>query len=328
MRDTIEWMSGVETGGILDRCNPLRFYSQWKNSRTMNHHIGIELEKRYQEWKSAKPTSRPRSIIEIVLAEYMKTKPEHQEHLDPEFKKWATIQTRLFLFAGHDSEAAAIIYSLYMLSKHPEALAKVREEHDNLFGNSSTAELLRTQPEIVNRLPYTLAVIKETLRLFPPANGMREGLPGQNIHDEHGTSFPVGGFAIWVVHSAVHRNAAFWPKPHEFIPDRWLVEQGHPLYPPAGAWRAFEHGPRHCIGLNISLMAVKATLAMVVRQFDFHDAYDEYDALNPSVGNGIKTLFGERCYMIQKGAGHPAQGFPCKVTLRGDASDRTADDRA
>lgn len=57
---------------------------------------------------------------------------------------------------------------------------------------------------------------------------------------------------------------------------------------------------------------------MVLRQFNFHDAYAEYDSLNPS--DGIKTMFGERAYMIQKGSGHPAQGFPCKVTVRDSTS--------
>ncbi|KAJ5647168.1 hypothetical protein N7490_003540 [Penicillium lividum] len=333
MRDTIEWECGIETGNFMERWSPLRFYRQWQNSRTMNHLIGIELEKRYQEWKESdqvKPsTSRPRSIIDIVLAEYMKTRPQEQTfqprsqkaQLDPEFKKWATIQTRLFLFVGHDSEAATIIYSLYLLSKHPEILAKVRKEHDTVFGTgaSSAYEALMEHPEMINRLPYTHAVIKETLRLYAPANGLRDGMPNVSLRDEHGRSFPTEGFAIWIVHPAVHRNPAFWPQPHDFIPDRWLVEKDHPLYPPAGGWRAFEHGPRQCIGQNISLMGIKATLAMVVRQFDFHDAYAEYDSLNPSTGK--KTMFGERVYMIQKGSGHPAQGFPCKVTMRDVSSE-------
>ncbi|KAJ5709516.1 hypothetical protein N7493_009807 [Penicillium malachiteum] len=180
---------------------------------------------------------------------------------------------------------------------------------------SSPSEVLIGNPEMVNRLPYTYAVLKETLRLYPPANGMREGLPGVFIRDKHGPSFPAEGFHIWVVHTAVQRNPSSLTRPHDFIPDRWLVDPGHPLYPPAGGWRPFEHGPRNFIGQNISLMAVKATLALVVRQFDFHDAYAEYDAIHPLKKNEINTLFNERAFMIQKGVVHPAQGFPCKVTL-------------
>jgi cytochrome P450 len=318
MRDTIELECGIEAGGILVRWNPRRLYRQWKNGRTLNHLIGCELDKRYQEWQQtaakSPSDSRSQSIMDLVIAEYMKTRPP-QQALDLEFKRWATIQIRLFLFVGHDSEATTIIYALYLLSKHPEALAQLRAEHDRVFGPCSVKDVLQTQPETINQLSYTHAVIKETLRLFPPANGLRGGRPGVSLHDEQGQSFPTEGCAIWIVHPAVHRNSSSWPQPHAFVPDRWLVAPDHPLYPPAGGWRPFEHGARNCIGQNISLLGVKATLAMVVRQFDFHDAYAEYDRLHPSDGS-IRTVFGERAYMIQKGAGHPAQGFPCKVTLR------------
>ncbi|KAJ5715562.1 uncharacterized protein N7483_012743 [Penicillium malachiteum] len=93
-----------------------------------------------------------------------------------------------------------------------------------------------------------------------------------------------------------------------------LLKRIIPCTPPAGGWRPFEHGARQCICQNISLMGVKASLAMVLRELDFHDAYAEYDSLNSS--SGLKTMFDDRVYMIQKGSGHPAQGFPYKVTLR------------
>ncbi|PYI17225.1 N-alkane-inducible cytochrome P450 [Aspergillus violaceofuscus CBS 115571] len=318
MRDTIEFECGIEAGGMLARWNPRRFYRQWQNGRTLDHLIGLELDQRYQEWcqTTAKPSgnARSQSIMDLVIADYMKTRSPEQA-LDPDFKRWATIQIRLFLFVGHDSEATTIIYALYLLSNNPKALEEVRAEHDRVFGPSSANAVLQTHPEKINQLAYTHAVIKETLRLFPPANGLRGGRPGVSLRDDKGRAFPTEGCAIWIVHPAVHRNPSAWPQPHAFLPERWLVAPDHPLYPPTGGWRPFEHGPRNCIGQNISLLGVKATLAMIVRQFDFHDAYAEYDNLHPSNG-GIRTVFEERAYMIQKGAGHPAQGFPCKVTLR------------
>ncbi|KAJ5540382.1 hypothetical protein N7513_008714 [Penicillium frequentans] len=164
----------------------------------------------------------------------MKTRPnaQKQTHLDPKFKKWATVQTRLFLFVGHDSEAATIIYSIFLLSKNPDALAKVHMEHETVFGSDVSAyDELMEHPENINQLPYTYAVIKEILRLYPPANGLRGGQTGVSLHDEHGRSFPTEGVNIWIIHTAVQRNPAFCPKPHDFIPERWLVEKDHPLYP-------------------------------------------------------------------------------------------------
>ncbi|KAE8383240.1 putative N-alkane-inducible cytochrome P450 [Aspergillus bertholletiae] len=316
MRDTIQW-SQAEAANPFYKFNPVRFFKQWRNSRTMNHYIGIELEKRYQEWlqNRPKPSTRPtrhQSIMDMTIAEYMKTRAAGPK-LDPEFKTWATFQIRLFLFVGHDSTAATIIFCLYQLSKHPDILAKVRAEHDEVCGPYSAVELLRQRPVVINQLRYTSAVIKETLRLHPPANGLRDGLPGVVLQGQNGRVFPVEGFAIWNLHGAIQRNANSWPEPGSFIPDRWLVKPGHPLYPPNGGWRPFEHGPRNCVGQNMSLVTIKVTLLMIVREFDIHDQYVEWDRLHPSAG--IRTMDGERAYMVQKGSGHPAQGFPCKVLM-------------
>ncbi|KAL4946295.1 hypothetical protein BDV06DRAFT_234643 [Aspergillus oleicola] len=318
MRDTIDRESQMETGNHFSRMSPVRLFKQWHNGRTMNHYIRIELEKRYQAWKrpDASSSCSSKTIMDLVIAEYMKTRPEAGTTLDPEFKSWAVNQIRLFLFVGHDSTAVTIMYALYLLSKHSDILAKVRVEHNEVFGFdlSKTAALVGKSPELINKLPYTLAVVKETLRLFPPANGLREGRPDVTLRDQKtGTTYPTNGFAIWILHHAIHRSPHHWTDPHTFIPDRWLVEPGHPLYPPAGAWRPFEHGPRDCIGQTLALLDIQTTLAMTVREFDFKDQYAEWDLQNPK--HGLNTLFGERAYMIQAGAGRPAQGMPCKVLL-------------
>ncbi|KAL2835471.1 putative N-alkane-inducible cytochrome P450 [Aspergillus pseudoustus] len=318
MRDTIDRECQIETGNQFSRMNPVRWFKQWRNSRTMNHYIGLELEKRYQQLKHAEfsSPSGPKTLMDLAMAEHFKTSPVAGETLDPKFKAWATAHMRLFLFVGHDSTAVTIVYCHYLLSKHPEILAKVRAEHDEVFITdlAKTASLLRERPELINRLPYTLAVIKETLRLFPPANGLREGSSNVVLRDtKTGTTYPTDGFAIWILHAAVHRNPRHWPDPHSFIPDRWLVEPGHPLYPPAGGWRPFEHGPRDCIGQSLALLDIRTTLLMTVREFDFKDQYAEWDRQHPE--HGLNTMFGERAYTVQAGSAHPAQGMPCKVSL-------------
>ncbi|KAL5342020.1 cytochrome P450 [Aspergillus crustosus] len=318
MRDTINWECQIEAGNYFTRMNPIRPFKQWRNSRTMNHYIGIELEKRYQEWKHQdySDSSGPKTLMDLAIEEHMKAHPVAAPTLDPTFKAWATAHIRLFLFVGHDSTAVTIAYAHYLLSKHPAILANVRAEHDQVFGTdlTKTASQLRDSPEQINQLPYTSAVIKETFRLYPPANGIRQGSRDVILRDpKTGMEYPTEGCAIWTLHLAIHRNAQHWPDPHAFIPERWLVDPDHPLYPPAGAWRPFEHGPRDCIGQALALVDIRATLLMTVREFDFVDQYAEWDSLNP--GHGLNTMFGERAYMVQAGSGRPAQGMPCKVAL-------------
>ncbi|KAJ4982701.1 AflN/verA/monooxygenase [Stagonosporopsis vannaccii] len=315
MRSSIDWHCQDEELNPFKRWNPMRPLVEWRNGRIMDQYINTELDKRYEEWKSDKIASHSKSVMDIAIASYMSERKASAK-LDADFKAWATAQIRLFLFAGHDSTAATIVYALYMLSKHPEALAKTRAEHDEVFGGAadSAAQVLNDNHNQINRLSYTTAVIKETMRLFPPASGMRGGLPGVVLRDKNGNAFPTEGLNLWIVHGAIQRNPEYWPEPHSFLPDRWLVEPGHALYPPKGGWRPFEFGPRNCIGQSMSMLDLKIALAMTVREFDFSDQYAEWDRLHPS--SGLKTVFGERAYQVPQGAAHPVHGFPCKVSRR------------
>ncbi|KAL4966744.1 cytochrome P450 [Aspergillus stella-maris] len=321
MWDTIDRESQMKSGNYFSRLSLVRRFKQWQNGRTMDHHIGIELEKRHQAWKGSDASGSPASsasktIMDLAIAEYLKTRSGAGTTLDPTFKAWAVNQIRLFLFVGHDSTAVTIMYALYLLFKHPDILAKVRAEHDEVFGrnSSNTATLVSEKPESINKLPYTLAVVKETLRLFAPANALREVRRGVTLRDKKtGTTYPTEGFAILILHHAIHRSPQHWPEPHAFIPDHWLVEPNHPLYPPSGAWRPFEHGSRDCLGQTLALLDIQITLLITVREFDLKDQYAEWDRQHPK--HGLNTVFGERAFMIQAGAGRPAQGMPCKVSL-------------
>ena len=119
---------------------------------------------------------------------------------------------------------------------------------------------------------------------------------------------------IWILHSVLQRHPEYWKEPDAFIPDRWLVGPEDSLYPIKGAWRPFEFGPRNCVGQALVMLDVKTVLVMTIRHFDIHPAYEEWDQVHSK--QGIKTANGERAYQISSGGAHPADGFPCKVSLR------------
>ncbi|KAJ5658226.1 uncharacterized protein N7484_001875 [Penicillium longicatenatum] len=319
LRVLINWHVQDEEMNPFVRWNPIRYLVEWYNGRIMARYIDKALDKRFDMWRHNKPSSRPKSIMDLVIADYMRTRPM-EEKLDSEFKEWATRQVRTFLFAGHDSTAATIVYSMYILSKNQDILAKVREEHNAVFGEdiSTTAEQLKQSPELINRIPFTTAVIKEVLRLYPPASALREGQPGVELQDKNGTKYPTEGFLLWILHGSIQRNPNYWPEPHTFIPDRWLVDMDHPLHPPKHAMRAFELGPRDCIGQPLAMLDIKITLVLTLREFDFQDQYAEWDRLNPNAG--LKTVFGERAYQVSQGASHPVNGMPCRVFQRKEST--------
>jgi len=146
-----------------------RFFMQWWNGRQMDRFIGKELDKRYEELKADSYDDRSKAVIDLILQSYLQKAEKKPKTLDPDFRRFAIIQIRLFVFAGHDSTSSTICYCLYLLSKNQEALSRTCSEHDKVFGKvkSSVSSKLITEPQIANDLPYTTAVIKETLRLFP-----------------------------------------------------------------------------------------------------------------------------------------------------------------
>ncbi|KAL3421062.1 afln vera monooxygenase [Phlyctema vagabunda] len=318
MRSQVHWHCMDGELNPFVRWNPVRPVIEWWNGKTMDRYISKELDKRFAERQSAKGQAS-RSVIDLALESYIADNPSlaAAKTMDKAFKSWAITQIRLFLFAGHDSTSSTIVYCYYLLSKNPEALARIQAEHDAVFGRdiSAVPDLLIKQPQLANKLPYTLAVIKEALRLFPPASGIRGGLPGADLTDSHGNSYPTEGMTIWILHTAVQRHAGHWKDPDAFIPDRWLVtDPEDPYYPVKGAWRPFEFGPRNCVGQTLVMLDIKAVLAMTVREFDISDAYQEWDSLN--LRKGQKDIGGERAYQISSGGAHPSDGFPCRVRER------------
>jgi cytochrome P450 len=326
MRSLIETVTFGQDLDPLQRWNPVRPFLVWKYGRTLDTYIRGELAKRFEERKSfvesrgrATDKRTGKSIVSLALDEYITNHMQTETaKLDSNFERYASAQIRLFLVAGHDTTSSALTYTLHLLYKHPEFLARVRAEHDSVFGTDAgaAADILSNDPTLLNQLPITSAAIKESLRLFPPAGGVREGSPDITLVAEDGTQYPTDGCAIWVLHEAVHRNPAYWPRADEFVPDRFLCEPEDPLYPTKGAWRAFEFGPHNCIGQTLALTEIKTLLVMVVRQFDLKEAYAEWDQSHPVAG--LREANGERAYQVSGGGGgqHPSCRYPCRISVR------------
>ena len=178
---------------------------------------------------------RKRVIIDLALEEYRsqkddaengKTKPGSK--IDDEFKQAAITQIRAFIFAGHDTTSSTICYAIYMLQKHPECLARIRSEHDDILGNvEGTPQVIKNEPHIVNRLEYTMCVIRETLRLWPAASSTRTGDPGFMLYDpKTSEALPTEDILVWIVHYSQHRNPEIWGESaNTFDPSRFLPEK-------------------------------------------------------------------------------------------------------
>ncbi|ETS74952.1 hypothetical protein PFICI_13436 [Pestalotiopsis fici W106-1] len=290
----------------------------------IDRYLSGEIDKRFDELVQSRrdPAKhiQARSVLSLVMDEYLKDVSDTKELSREAFKQLVIPQLRLFLYAGHDTTSSTLLYCYYLLFQHPDILEKVRSEHDTVFGSDFSIEHI--QQEVTrdatqfNKIPYTQAVIKEVLRLFPPGASIRDGRSDLILTDEDGKQYPTEDCYIWTLNLVMHHSPEVFAKPDEFIPDRWLVEPHDPLYPKKGSWRAFEWGPRACIGQTLAQLELKVVLVMTLRMFDINVAYAEWDKKHAK--KGITTVEGNRVYQAEMGGAgsHPVDGFPVKITLR------------
>lgn len=320
-RSQLDWLyplSSVNPFQILNPVRPIKFkLNEWK----MNRYLMDVMNQRFVDRGDQVPTSkRSKPIIDLAMDVYKEEGGQQDiKTLNATFKKEALKHIKIFMFAGHDTTSSTLCWVGYVLTKYPDISQRFRQECDEVFGPdpSGTAQKIKDDPRILNRLPYATAIIKEALRLWPAASSVRKGLPDFFINYE-GRQYPTEGTITWPVVHAIQRNPRFWPQPDAFLPDRWLAKEGDPLFPTKGAWRAFEHGPRNCIGQELALLETKIIMALIFRTMKVETAYEEFDAMQEKAGKGRKggvktTPEGERAYQVLIATAKPCDGMPARM---------------
>ncbi|KAH7259238.1 cytochrome P450 [Fusarium redolens] len=186
-------------------------------------------------------------------------------------------QLLTFLAAGHETTSSALTWACYLLTKHPEYQAKLREEVRN-----GLPEELATNPTvdlagILEQLPYLNGIMHETLRLYPTVPlTMRQAIRDTRIGDQfipEGTDIMV---SIWYI----NRSEAIWgPDATEFKPERWITDDGKPNQNGGASsnynFLTFLHGPRSCIGQGFAKAEMRCLLATMIRSFEWKLAMDD-----------------------------------------------------
>jgi len=159
-------------------------------------------------------------------------------------------------FAGHETTARTMTFAWYALAANPEVAGRLHGELDYVLGGR-----VPTVEDLI-RLPYTLQVIKEVLRMYPPAPFYgRDAVEA----DEIGGYEVAPGTAVMLSPYYTHRHPTFWEDPEVFEPDRWTREREADRH--SHAWHPFAAGPRICIGNNFSLLESHLLLAVLARRF-------------------------------------------------------------
>jgi cytochrome P450 len=145
-----------------------------------------------------------------------------------------------------------------LLDRQPAVAAALRAELDHVLpGRPPTAADLP-------QLPYTRAVIDESMRVHPPAYILNRRVEADDV--VCGCRVHRGG-SIVISPLVLHRNPAYWEQPDAFVPERW-ADEAAAAKRPKFAYLPFSGGPRQCIGNHFAVMEATLILATLAQRFE------------------------------------------------------------
>ena len=160
--------------------------------------------------------------------------------------------------AGHETTALTLAWTWYLLSQHPRVEEKLANEWGRVLGGRAPGA------DDLARLPYTAAVIAESMRLYPPVYALGR---------EATTELELGGYRVKRGYTVLmsqwvnHRDPRYFPEPERFSPERW--EDGLEKRLPRFAYYPFGGGQRMCVGSHFANVEATIVLAMVGQKYRF-----------------------------------------------------------
>src|SRR3982075_1527629 len=174
-------------------------------------------------------------------------------------------QINTFLIAGHETTSGLLSCTLYALLKHPDVLKKAYEEVDRVLGPDLDAKPTYQQ---VTQLPYITQVLKEALRLWPPAPAY--GIAPLKDETIGGKYMLKKNTFLTVLVLALHRDPRGWgPNPDAFDPENFSREAEAAR--PVNAWKPFGNGQRACIGRGFAMHEAALAIGMILQRFKLID---------------------------------------------------------
>ncbi len=202
------------------------------------------------------------ALTQLLLEKYNSKEITYQEVRD-------TVMN--FIFAGFETSAAAISWSLYCLAKYPAEQEKVANEILQTKIKNNT-DLIQ-----VNELPALIRFIKESMRFYPPVwLYIRESLEDDYIGDKY---IPKGSL-ILICPFALHQHESFWKNPGLFQPENFEKEN---LQGKAFVYMPFGQGKRMCLGHALANIQMQIILSKLIGEFKFEKISRKEPTINPAI---------------------------------------------
>ncbi|KAL7145149.1 hypothetical protein ABFS83_07G060500 [Erythranthe nasuta] len=211
-------------------------------------------------------SNRPKSMEGDFLDLLIRLREDTSASVKIDWNNIKAILMNIFV-GGTDTSAATIVWALTALMKNPSAMKKAKQEIKTLISNKKRS----VNEDDIEKLPYLKAVIKETMRLYPPLPLLipKETMEKCTINGYEIEPKTITFVNVW----AIGRDPEQWENPNEFFPERFLNNNNdEKIIDFKGrdfGYIPFGSGRRSCPGLSLGVAAVEMALANLLYSFDF-----------------------------------------------------------
>ncbi|CAH1442776.1 unnamed protein product [Lactuca virosa] len=297
IKDYVHELGTVVVGDVIPWLRWLDFSFHRKVKKTAEEYDVIMedwLREQREKMSSGKPVD-PKD--EVFVASLLTRLNSEQDKDLSVFDKGTIVKATCSTIIGGaaDTTTVALTWTLALLVNHPEVLNKAQEEIETHVGRERVVE----ESDLKN-LVYLNAVIKESLRLYPPGAIIA---PHQTVEDCIVAGYKVKkGTRLMVNLWNIQRDPEFWPQPEEYKPERFLTTQKDiDVWGQSYEFFPFSSGRRTCPGIGLAVQSMQLTLATLLQGFAFEtptgeptDMSEHYPGMITSKATPLSVLISPR----------------------------------
>jgi cytochrome P450 len=278
MRELTELLGITQRNPLKSRFDIVHMWKSWRLSLALDRDMQNLIQRRFAMFQYSvdkENLKKKKDILSLTLSSVLLSKETLQQtkggviSISSHHMENMTSQLKTFYFAGHDTTATTIAWAYWLLLQNRDSLKRVRDEVVLSLGTEwvqaamKGEELSTTTYEKLQKCEYLAAVVRETLRLYPPAASTRYAIdPSANAE-----GLRLGKSIVHLNFYAIQRDPDIWEKPDQFVPERFIGEDGKKRVASSG-FLPFSKGSRDCIGKYFALLEAKIALAALICRYD------------------------------------------------------------